>query len=221
MQQAEYQIEKADIDECTTNPCLNGATCFNFGGSYVCSCVPGYTGTDCETDIGECAQPQPCLNGGTYRCDCPPGYGGINCEINVNDCSPNPCLNGGQCTDLISDYNCSCQMGYSGRNCETNIDDCFGNPCVNGQCFDLVGGYVCSCFQGYTGINCDNIRLDQFCSNKINGYHYHPTYCNLFYQCYQGTTYPKTCQPGLVFNGEVTPVRCDYPSNVPRCRDYE
>ncbi|XP_071952130.1 uncharacterized protein [Antedon mediterranea] len=172
-------------------------------------------------NIGECAQPQPCLNGGTYRCDCPPGYGGINCEINVNDCSPNPCLNGGQCTDLISDYNCSCQMGYSGRNCETNIDDCFGNPCVNGQCFDLVGGYVCSCFQGYTGINCDNIRLDQFCSNKINGYHYHPTYCNLFYQCYQGTTYPKTCQPGLVFNGEVTPVRCDYPSNVPRCRDYE
>ncbi|XP_071952131.1 uncharacterized protein [Antedon mediterranea] len=172
-----------NIDECTTNPCLNGATCFNFGGSYVCSCVPGYTGTDCETDIGECAQPQPCLNGGTYRCDCPPGYGGINCEI--------------------------------------NIDDCFGNPCVNGQCFDLVGGYVCSCFQGYTGINCDNIRLDQFCSNKINGYHYHPTYCNLFYQCYQGTTYPKTCQPGLVFNGEVTPVRCDYPSNVPRCRDYE
>jgi hypothetical protein len=34
-------------------------------------------------------------------------------------CSPNPCMNGGNCT-LISggaDYNCTCHFGFSGRNC--------------------------------------------------------------------------------------------------------
>ena len=35
-------------------------------------------------------------------------------------CSPNPCLNGGTCTDDASRYMCSCPVGYSGYNCGTS-----------------------------------------------------------------------------------------------------
>ena len=39
----------ADIDECSCNPCLNGATCTEAVNSYTCGCVAGFTGTHCET----------------------------------------------------------------------------------------------------------------------------------------------------------------------------
>ena len=39
----------ADIDECSSNPCLNGATCTDAVNQYTCGCVAGYTGTHCET----------------------------------------------------------------------------------------------------------------------------------------------------------------------------
>ena len=33
-----------DINECTSSPCDPNAHCINAGGSYSCSCLPGYTG---------------------------------------------------------------------------------------------------------------------------------------------------------------------------------
>ena len=33
------------------------------------------------------------------------------------DCSPNPCQNGGTCTDGVNSYTCSCVEGYTGNNC--------------------------------------------------------------------------------------------------------
>ena len=38
-----------DIDECASNPCLNGATCTQSLNLYTCSCATGYTGMNCET----------------------------------------------------------------------------------------------------------------------------------------------------------------------------
>lgn len=34
-------------------------------GGYTCRCVPGYTGTDCENDINECADDPTLCNTGT------------------------------------------------------------------------------------------------------------------------------------------------------------
>ena len=38
-----------DINECSSSPCQNGATCENQEAAYSCSCVPGYIGANCET----------------------------------------------------------------------------------------------------------------------------------------------------------------------------
>ena len=37
-----------DIDECSSDTCMNGGTCTGDVNSYSCTCVPGYTGEDCE-----------------------------------------------------------------------------------------------------------------------------------------------------------------------------
>ena len=37
-----------DIDECTSSPCQNGATCNNGRNLYTCSCAAGFYGTYCE-----------------------------------------------------------------------------------------------------------------------------------------------------------------------------
>ncbi|WAR28403.1 NOTC2-like protein [Mya arenaria] len=37
----------SDINECALNPCLNGGSCINNFGSYVCICLTDYTGPNC------------------------------------------------------------------------------------------------------------------------------------------------------------------------------
>ena len=39
----------SEIDECTSRPCMNGATCVDGVGSYSCICLAGYVGNTCET----------------------------------------------------------------------------------------------------------------------------------------------------------------------------
>ncbi|KAJ7363620.1 Olfactomedin-like protein 2A [Desmophyllum pertusum] len=75
-----------DINECDSNPCLNGGSCVDLVNEYNCSCEPGYNGSRCENDINECDS-NPCLNGGScldlvneYNCSCAPGYNGSRCE---------------------------------------------------------------------------------------------------------------------------------------------
>lgn len=41
-------IFSADIDECLSNPCQNGATCSDAIDFYNCSCKPGHDGIHCE-----------------------------------------------------------------------------------------------------------------------------------------------------------------------------
>ena len=46
-------------------PCLHGATCSNEGpDQHSCSCVAGYTGNNCHTEINKCDS-LPCPNGAT------------------------------------------------------------------------------------------------------------------------------------------------------------
>lgn len=72
-----------DIDECSTNPCLNGGTCHDHINSFKCSCQMGFTGTRCQTNIDDC-ESSPCRHGGSchdaiagYACECAPGFSGL------------------------------------------------------------------------------------------------------------------------------------------------
>ena len=37
-----------DNNPCSPSPCLNGAGCQVSGSSYICSCLSGYSGTNCQ-----------------------------------------------------------------------------------------------------------------------------------------------------------------------------
>lgn len=42
-------------------------------------------------------------------------------DIQDNDCSPNPCLNQGQCQRTDSSFECQCPLGWSGRLCDEAV----------------------------------------------------------------------------------------------------
>ena len=44
-----YLLFTLDTDECSSNPCQNGATCNGFVNEFNCTCAAGYEGTLCET----------------------------------------------------------------------------------------------------------------------------------------------------------------------------
>ena len=41
----------ADIDDCSPNPCLNGAKCFDELNAFSCACAQGFEGKRCETSM--------------------------------------------------------------------------------------------------------------------------------------------------------------------------
>ena len=168
----------ADIDNCASNPCHNGATCTDGTFNYTCSCPPGFTDDNCSTNIDDCS-PSPCLNSGI----CTDGVGDVTCNNcsspwvgkfcqvdDINECDSQPCLNGGSCTDNAISFVCVCPDGYTGPICETHIDECASSPCENGAtCHDLVNKYTCQCPTGFSGTHCET-DIDECASQPcLNG----------------------------------------------------
>ncbi|NXL95158.1 CRUM1 protein, partial [Alectura lathami] len=173
---------EAEIDECDSSPCQNGASCSDHIGFYTCTCAPGYQGVQCEVDINECIS-QPCQHGGTchdlvnsYRCDCSDtGFEGEHCELDILECASEPCLNNATCIEGIKNYSCTCWPGYTGQHCEQDVDECATDPCHNaGVCFERsnqsyygtrpdfpsnfsysqAAGFLCQCQPGFAGVEC-------------------------------------------------------------------
>jgi len=111
-------------NDCSMNPCQNGATCLDRINEFECRCVPGFVGPLCNINVDDCLT-YPCANEGIcqdlvndFLCTCLPGFTGKDCSRNIDDCATNPCQHGGTCTDRVNDYQCTCPNGYVGKSCE-------------------------------------------------------------------------------------------------------
>ncbi|WAQ98101.1 FBP1-like protein [Mya arenaria] len=168
-------INMCDMDDCSSDPCQNEATCVDGQSSYTCSCAPGWEGTHCDQELKRCAS-SPCQNEATcvddqstYTCACAPGWEGTHCDQELNSCASSPCQNEATCVDGQSSYTCSCAQGWEGTHCEEELDRCASSPCQNeATCVDGQSSYTCSCAPGWEGTHCDqdtNECLSYPCKN--------------------------------------------------------
>jgi len=83
---------KKGVNECQTDPCQNQGTCTDIQNGYTCTCVPGFTGINCEVNFDDCSE-NPCVHGmcmdliNSYKCTCETGYYGSNCDSQTPPCS--------------------------------------------------------------------------------------------------------------------------------------
>lgn len=120
----EFWKTYTDEDQCASNPCQNGGICQDEFQSYVCQCVEGYEGRNCETALNS-----------TLKCL----YDNGNCE---QFCSDTP----------STIRQCRCAEGYSldsdGESCISVVDyPCGKTPIVEKKekALDgrIVGGDEC------------------------------------------------------------------------------
>ncbi|KFW87216.1 Sushi, nidogen and EGF-like domain-containing protein 1, partial [Phalacrocorax carbo] len=113
-----------EIDECQSQPCLNGGQCKDRIAEFLCLCEPGYTGHHCESEVDECQFSGPCQDlPGSFACYCPEGFVGTQCETEVDACESSPCRNGGECESYEGSYLCvcTCKVSYTGKSCEKEL----------------------------------------------------------------------------------------------------
>lgn len=158
-----------DLNFCTHHhPCVNGATCMNTGqGSYTCTCLPGFTGVNCELEMQECDS-NPCRNGGICTVSCKQMHLNTNIQLFLADSlaldHPTNFSSLFQFPqNLESGYMCTCPQGFEGSHCEHSLLTCADSPCFHsGKCWEKDNGrsYMCECPRGYTGLNCEK-RVDK------------------------------------------------------------
>ncbi|XP_019617274.1 PREDICTED: uncharacterized protein LOC109464676 [Branchiostoma belcheri] len=157
-----------NIDDCSPNPCQNGAQCTDKIADYNCTCPEQYKGKNCSV-IRNCYE-FPCLNGAECieldtptpspagrNCSCAPGYKGVDCGQDCDECSEQcnsgMCVNSISCENSIGDFVCECKIGYEGKDCSSEIDHCKDNPCSpGGVCHNYLTGYNCTCDDDPEGV---------------------------------------------------------------------
>uniref|UniRef100_A0A3Q1HY86 Uncharacterized protein n=1 Tax=Anabas testudineus TaxID=64144 RepID=A0A3Q1HY86_ANATE len=163
---------------CESNPCGNHGVCQDQFNEFNCSCIPGWEGELCKTEINECSA-GPCVYGtckdllADYQCDCEPGYTGKDCEEEVDNCLEFSCENGGTCIETMGIHTCLCLSGYIGKRCQWRFPPvaCDAKTeCLNeGVCIGGDSGGNCTCKPGYTGARCET-EIDECESNPcLNG----------------------------------------------------
>ena len=117
-----------ELNECSSNPCLNGGACIGKVNGYTCECCAGYTGELCETGswnshsllifliLFNKIDCQPCIKQMIINLN-------LILILDISECDSDPCENGGNCTDDVNGYTCSCANGWTGSECQ--FSECF------------------------------------------------------------------------------------------------
>ncbi|CAL8283426.1 unnamed protein product [Lota lota] len=164
-----------NINDCDSEPCLNGGTCIDGVSSFQCFCPSGWEGSLCQMDVNECS-PSPCENGGRcldlvndFHCHCVDSWKGKTCSSRESQCDVSTCSNGGTCSDHGDSFRCSCPERWGGRTCNTvQNNTCDSGPCANGgTCVGSGDAYTCICKDGWEGPTC---------SKNVNDCNPHPCY---------------------------------------------
>ncbi|XP_071101751.1 fibrillin-1-like [Haliotis cracherodii] len=161
---------------------VNSVNCNSVNG--MCTCVNGWKGDSCSTDVDECTD-NANICSGTPNSECSNTIGSFSCKCNsgylenptskmcddVNECLDadlNTCTQ--NCTNTEGDHVCSCFEGYLGTdNTCTDINECEVNTTIcsglaNSNCHNTRGAYRCDCISGYakntTTSLCDASLLD-------------------------------------------------------------
>ncbi|NWU71369.1 FBLN7 protein, partial [Pterocles burchelli] len=159
------------IDDCSSNPCANGATCMDGNQSYTCLCSQGWSGPRCQSPVYACRCPdwvtlsnasfsrQPrCAEGrpGSRRCSCDAGFqmraSGMchdmdECQLFQTSSQTRLCLH--NCLNLPGSYRCLCPPGYllhTDRSTCEDVNECTGKQhnCIQGDlCINTFGGHRC------------------------------------------------------------------------------
>ncbi len=139
--------------------CHYKGTCTPDG--QACGCKDWWHGPTCAVPADACpgygAQPDggwsntvcgghgDCVAAG--QCDCDPGFTGPACSgADLTPCDPNPCQNGGACTELGALFDCDCPAGFDGDLCADDADECAEgtHDCPATEvCVNEPGGFRC------------------------------------------------------------------------------
>ena len=134
-----------DIDECQSQPCQNGGACVDVIDSYICNCLPDFTGPNCE--IGNIVYDRKIENrvsviniNGFYVFISSIAISNIDIIsfyfidfvilltlqfLDTHLCRSDPCQHGGTCIDGENSYTCTCVPRYTGANCATGKIFCY------------------------------------------------------------------------------------------------
>ncbi|XP_066295931.1 sushi, von Willebrand factor type A, EGF and pentraxin domain-containing protein 1-like isoform X4 [Branchiostoma lanceolatum] len=159
----------AGVNECASNPCMNGGSCVDHINTFTCLCTPGYSGINCQTDTNKCGPNNaPCDHkchdrGSGYKCKCGKGFKLFN-EVHCIDDDECAARNGGcdhNCINTPGSHLCSCYPGYvlgaDQKSC-VDVNECEGIELRDGQqlqnggcshtCVNLEGSHECRCPTG-------------------------------------------------------------------------
>ena len=134
-----YSLNIPDIDDCASTPCQNSGTCTDGVNEYTCTCVTGYTGSNCEISRSHSHLQYCKIIHSVFHYHVKP-FSVLSLDFlsvtsrtmfpyicsffeyyflpDIDDCASSPCQNSGTCTDGVNEYTCTCVTGYTGSNCE-------------------------------------------------------------------------------------------------------